>query len=117
MSQKDHLGDCEQLALLAVLRLGEGAHGAALQEELEVTAGREASISAIYITLTRLEGKGMVSSWLGEKSEVRGGKARRFFRVEPAGLGALERSRARLLQMWDGVEDAIDAAGPQTSQG
>ena len=111
MSKGDRLGEFEQLALLAVVRLGEDAHGAAIQEELERTAGRSASISAIYITLTRLEGKGLVESWLGEPSEVRGGKARRHFRVRPRGLEVLHRSRQGLLRMWDGVEGALEQAG------
>lgn len=50
----------------------------------------------------------MVSSWLGEPTEVRGGKARRYFRVEPAGIIALHESRARLLSMWDGLEADLD---------
>ena len=112
MSKKDHLGEFEQLALLAALRLGEGAHGAAIQEELERTAGREASISAIYITLTRMESKGWIETWLGAPDEVRGGKARRFYRVREAGVQALNASRSRLLAMWDGVEDALDLPTP-----
>lgn len=111
MGKGDRLGEFEQLALLAVLRLGERAHGAGIQAELERTAGRDASISAIYITLTRLEGKGMVASWLGEPDEVRGGKARRFFRVEPAGALALSRSRGQLLRMWDGLEARVESLG------
>ena len=111
MGKGDRLGEFEQLALLAVMRLGAEAHGASIQEELERTAGRSASISAIYITLTRLEGKGMVKSWLGQPEEVRGGKARRHFRVEPAGALALNESREKLLRMWDGLEGELDALG------
>lgn len=111
MSKDDRLGEFEQLALLAVMRLGDDAHGASIQRELEATAGREASISAIYITLTRMEKKGLVGSWLGEPSDVRGGKARRHFRVEPAGALALDRSRASLLKMWKGIEGQIADAG------
>ena len=114
MAKGDRLGEFEQLALLAVLRLGDQAHGAGIQAELEQTAGRDASISAIYITLTRLEGKGMVTSWLGEPAEVRGGKARRFFQVEPAGALALDRSRGQLLKMWDGLEARMESPGGGT---
>lgn len=110
MGDANRLGEFEQLALLAVMRLGAEAHGAGVQAELEETAGREASISAIYITLTRLEGKGMVRSWMGEPSEVRGGKARRHFEVTPAGAAALNRARSRLLSMWQGLEARLDDA-------
>jgi len=111
VGKADHLGEFEQLALLAVMRLGDDAYGAAIQRELESTAGREASISAIYITLTRLQDKGLVRSWMGEPTDSRGGKARRFFGVEPAGMVALNRSRDRLLSMWDGLESTLEATG------
>ncbi len=111
MSKRDNLGEFEQLALLAVMRLGDEAYGARIQEELDGRVARSASISAIYITLTRLEGKGLVSSWMGEPTEVRGGKARRYFRVELAGIAALHGARARLLSMWEGLETRIDAEG------
>lgn len=104
MAKANHLGEFEQLALLAVLRLGDDAYGARIQEVLEERAGREASVSAIYITLTRLAEKGLVTSWMGEPSEVRGGKARRYFRVDPAGVEALDEARLRLRRMWDGLE-------------
>lgn len=110
MGDANRLGEFEQLALLAVMRLGADAHGAGVQAELEETAGREASISAIYITLTRLEAKGMVRSWMGEPSEVRGGKARRHFEVTPTGAAALNRARSRLLSMWRGLEARLDDA-------
>lgn len=109
-SKSDHLGEFEELALLAVMRLGDSAYGAPIQRELESTAGRTASISAIYITLMRLEGKGLVSSWMGAPTDERGGKARRFFEVRPAGVAALGRARSRLMAMWSGLEDVLDAA-------
>ena len=82
-----------------------------LREELSAQAGREATVSSIYITLTRLEAKGMVRSWMGEPTQVRGGKARRFFQVEARGLAALNQARDRLLAMWEGVQTASEGSG------
>jgi PadR family transcriptional regulator PadR len=111
MTKQENLGEFEQLTLLAVLRLGKDAYGARIREELRDQAGREASVSSIYITLTRLEAKGMVTSWMGEPTQVRGGKARRFFRVEPAGMTSLSQARERLLAMWDGVRAVSEGGG------
>lgn len=108
MGKTEHLGEFEQLALLAVLRLGGDAYGARIQDELESRAGRGASVSSIYITLTRLEAKGLVSSWMGPPGEGRRGKPRRYFRVEAPGLSALNQSRNRLLGMWEGVESVLE---------
>lgn len=106
---QERLGEFEQFALLAVMRLGDDAYGATIQEELEVRAGREASISQIYITLTRLETKGLVTSLMGEPEPIRGGKARRYFTVTPSGVVALNQARRSLVSMWDGLEGELEA--------
>ena len=108
MGKNEHIGAFEQLALLAVMRLDDEAYGAKIQEELDRIGGRSAAISTIYITLTRLEAKGMVTSSMGASSEVRGGRPRRYFRIEPAGLIALREARATLLSMWDGLEEQFE---------
>jgi len=110
MAKNDNLGEFEQLALLAVMRLGDEAYGARIQEELDGTAQRTAAISSIYITLTRLESKGMVHSWMGSPTSERGGKPRRYFRIEPAGAAALRDARERLLSMWTGLEKELESA-------
>jgi DNA-binding PadR family transcriptional regulator len=111
VGKTDHLGEFEQLVLLAVMRLGDEAYGANIQQVLEQHGDREASISAIYITLTRLEDKGMVTSTMGSPEAIRGGKRRRYFALDPAGVAALNDARGRLLAMWSGLEREIDAAG------
>ena len=110
MSKTDHLGEFEQVALLAVMRLGDEAYGARIQAALESTVGRQASISAIYITLTRLEKKGLVSSTMGKPESVRGGKRRRYFSIQAAGILALNDARQHLLAMWDGLENDLERA-------
>ena len=97
------LGDLEELVLLAVLRLGEGAWGARIQQELEERAARSVSIGTVYVTLMRLEEKGLARSWMGKPSGERGGKARRHFEVRPEGVLALEASRAVRERMWQGL--------------
>jgi DNA-binding PadR family transcriptional regulator len=111
MGKQEHLGEFEQLTLLAVLRLGDEAYGARIRDELKERAGREASVSSIYITLTRLEAKGMVTSRMGEPTQIRGGKARRYFRLEPPGMRALDQARERLMAMWEGVRTASEGSG------
>jgi PadR family transcriptional regulator, regulatory protein PadR len=100
-----HLGDLEELVLLAVLRLGKDAHGARIRRELKERAGRSASVSTIYVTLMRLEEKGYARSWKGEPTAERGGKAKRHYEVAPAGVEALEQVRDVRERMWDGVPE------------
>ena len=97
------LGDLEELVLLAVLRLGGNAWGARIQQELEERAGRSVTIGTVYVTLMRLEEKGLARSWMGEPTGERGGKARRHFEVRPEGVEALVATRAVRERMWAGL--------------
>lgn len=101
MGKGEHLGEAEHLILLAVWGLGPDADGPAIRDEVESRTGREMTLSAIYVTLVRLEKKGLVSSRLGDPTPVRGGKARRWFTVEPSGIRALEVARSRIDRMWE----------------
>lgn len=107
MGTRPNLGAFEQLVMLSVLRLtarGEDAYGMTVRRELAATAERPVTIGSVYGTLERLQDKGLVTSWHGEPDPVRGGRARRFFRVEPEGEAALSDARAMMARMWDGVQ-------------
>ena len=95
--------------MLAVLRLGGDAYGGRIQRELEQTVGRTVSISTVYVTLDRLDQKGMVRSWLSDPTPVRGGKSKRYYGITQTGLEALESARDELLRMWEGVDPAFKA--------
>ena len=96
-----HLGDLEELVLLAVMRLGEEAHGGTIRGALKRLARRSTSISTIYVTLTRLEEKGYARSWKGEPTAERGGKAKRHYAVTPAGIEVLRHVREVRERMWE----------------
>jgi len=114
MPKGDYLGDFEQLVVLAVMRLGDGAYGMTVRRELEETADRRVSLGAIYATLDRLEDKGMVTSFLGAPGKARRGRAKRFFKVRAAGVKALQASLASLDRMRQGV-DKLDPMSGVTS--
>ena len=103
MAKGSHLGELEELVLLAVRRLGEHADGGKVRAELAEQARRKVSVSTIYVTLMRLEEKGHVHSWKGEPTRERGGKAKRHYELTPEGLEALERVRAVRNRMWEGA--------------
>jgi DNA-binding PadR family transcriptional regulator len=90
MSDRQLLGEVEQLVLLAILRVGEGAYAVPIRQELEQHGGVSLSRGTIYVTLDRLERKGLVSSAFDDPTPEPGGKARRMFRIERAGLAALK---------------------------
>ena len=107
MSDPTRIGDFEQLVLLAILRLGDEAHGIRLRELLEEEAERPVSRGALYKTLERMEEKGLTSWAVSDSTPERGGIPRRCFSVSPAGVEALRHSRRILMGMWDGLEQAL----------
>jgi DNA-binding PadR family transcriptional regulator len=109
---RDTLGQLELLLMLAVARLGDEAYGGGIQKMLEETAGRSATIATIYVTLVRLEKKGYVSSRREGPTPVRGGKAKRYFRLTPRGIDALKEAHATLERMWRPVSRLSEFKAP-----
>lgn len=88
----DYLGEFELLVMLAVLRLGTNGYGMTIRREIEDVAKRSASLGAVYTTLERLEDKGFLSSAVGETTEERGGRAKKYFKVTASGATAVKSS-------------------------
>lgn len=103
MAKGDYLGEFELIVLLALLRLGRNAYGMTVRREIEERTGRPVSIGAVYATLDRLETKRYVSSSVSDPTPERGGRAKRFFKIETNGTGALRRSQEALRKMTDGL--------------
>lgn len=103
MAKHGVLGGLELLVLLALIRIGDEAYGVPIADEIEASSGRGVSIGSIYITLDRLERKGLVSSTLGEPTAARGGRAKTYFRVTAAGLREVRHARRTLIRLWQGV--------------
>lgn len=111
MRKHRYLGQLEQMALLAVARLGDGAYGRSIQEELKARTGRRVSHGAAYITLERLEEKGFLTSTTGNSAAGRGGRPKRYYQVTPAGAQALQEARAALESLWEGMGEALEDFG------
>ncbi len=103
----DHLGDIEQLVLLALLRLGPNAYGVPIAEEIAGQAGRDIGIGTIYKALTRLEAKGLVAARLGDPTPERGGRRKRFYELTGAGKRALAASLGAIHRLSAGVEHLL----------
>ena len=100
----DSLGQFEQLVLTAVLTLGQDAYGVSIHRKVEELAKPKAvSLGAVYVTLDRLEDKGLLGSWLSEPTAERGGRAKRCYRLQALGERALQESAVTAKRIWDGV--------------
>ena len=103
------LGELEQLVLLALIRLGNGAYGAAILNEIRGRTGRDVSTGGIYMTLGRMEKKKMIASYVGLPTHQRGGRRRRHFLIDKDGERALGRAYRSLRAMNEGIETKLAA--------
>jgi PadR family transcriptional regulator PadR len=104
---REHLGELEQIVLLAVLRLGDEAYGVPIRSEIEQRTGRSLTVGALYRTLDRLEAKGYVTSRFSDPTPERGGRSKRYFKVRPVAVRMLRTSRNALEAMWEGLEPQV----------
>lgn len=98
------LGTFEQAVLLAIIRLGDKAYGRAILQEIEKRLAREVAAGAVHATLERLENKGLVKSHLGSGTTIRAGRPRRYYRLQPSGLSALNDARGAVEDLWRGLK-------------
>jgi len=104
---RNTLGELEHLILVAVLRLGDEAYGAAIIHEVEARTGRDVSHAASYIAMQRLERKGMLRGRTEPENAGRSGRARRYFTVTDKGLAKLRDSATALFGIWQGVDPEL----------
>lgn len=97
---KEYLGEFEELVLTMVAALQEDAYGAAISEEIETRLKREVNLSAVHVTLYRLEDKGYIKSSLGGGTKERGGRRKRIFNITSAGMAMLRAMKESRVELW-----------------
>ncbi len=97
---KGYLGEFEELVLLTIASLGDQAYGVAIKEDIEKRSDRSISIGALHSTITRLEEKSFIKSWLGEPTQERGGRRKRFFELTHQGKVALHNVKDLRDDLW-----------------
>jgi PadR family transcriptional regulator, regulatory protein PadR len=98
-----YLGEFEEIVLLTVAVLGEGAYGLSITNKLDEQSGRTVSLSAVHAALHRLEEKGMLSSYLGDATNERGGRRKRLFSVTALGSRTLHEIRSVRESLWGSI--------------
>jgi PadR family transcriptional regulator, regulatory protein PadR len=97
---KEYLGEFEELVLTMVAALQEDAYGAAISEEIETRLKREVNLSAVHVTLYRLEDKGYIKSSMGGGTNERGGRRKRIFTITSAGMAMLKAMKESRIELW-----------------
>ena len=97
---KGFIGEFEELVLLTIANLGPEAYGVAIMEDITTRANRKLSIGALHSTLTRLEEKGYITSFLGEPTSERGGRRKRYFELTQSAIGELNNMKSLRDDLW-----------------
>ena len=106
MARPDSIGQFEQLVLTAILTLDDDAYGVTIHSRVqELARSKAVSLGAVYVTLDRLEDKGLVASWLSDPTPDRGGRAKRCYRLKALGERALKESALTAKRIWDGIAE------------
>jgi PadR family transcriptional regulator PadR len=103
-----YLGEFEYAVMLSVLHLDEDAYAVPIRELIEQRTGRPVARGALYTGLDRLESKGCLKSRMGDPTDERGGKARRYFSVTAAGMKALRATHESLTNLTRGLESQLE---------
>lgn len=98
--QKEYLGEFEELVLTITAVLGEEAYGNAIVKEIEEKTGRSVNLSAVHVTLYRMEDKGYVKSEMGGVTQSRGGRRKRIFTVTNSGMEMLQTLKSQREILW-----------------
>jgi PadR family transcriptional regulator, regulatory protein PadR len=102
---REALGQFELMVLLAILRVGEGAYGVPIANELHKATGRGVLLGSVYAALDRLEAKKLVTSTMGDPTPERGGRAKRYFTVSAKGVREVRETRRVLATLWNGLPE------------
>jgi PadR family transcriptional regulator, regulatory protein PadR len=97
---KEYLGEFEELVLMMVGALQEDAYGAAIADEIESRLKRDVNLSAVHVTLYRLEDKGYIRSSLGGATKERGGRRKRIYTITSAGVAMLRAMKEARIDLW-----------------
>jgi len=107
-AEQQTIGEFEQMILLAILQRKEDAYGVTIHEEIARHTPRPVARGAVYMTLDRLEKKGLLKSTLSDPTAERGGRAKRCYLLTKSAVQALKASRRTLLSLWNGLEPLLE---------
>ena len=105
MGSTNLISNFELMVMLALIRSGDKAYGVPITEEIERQSGHDIAVGSVYAALERLEGRGLITSKIGEPTAERGGRAKRYFKATPKGLKEIRETRRTLVNLWKNLPE------------
>jgi DNA-binding PadR family transcriptional regulator len=103
MANPNTISNFELMVMLALVRLGDEAYGVPISEEIEAHSGHDVAVGSVYAALERLQGRGLVTSRMGEPTAARGGRAKRYFKITGKGAKVVQDTQRTLTRLWNGL--------------
>jgi PadR family transcriptional regulator PadR len=105
--KKYHLGEFEELVMIAIAILTNNAYSVAIKDEIESRMTRTVSMGALHTALRRMEDKGYLRSFSGEVTEDRAGRPRQYFEITAMGKKALQYTKATRDELWQAIPKTV----------
>ena len=99
----EKIGEFEELVLLVIAALMEKAYSVAICDELSEKAERRVKLGVVHSVLNRLEKKGLIASHLGDPTNERGGRRKRFYQLTALGASAIKESKEVRDRLWEAI--------------
>lgn len=88
--------------LLTIWDMKDDAYLVGIRNKINEITGKELTIGAIHIPLTKLEQEGIITSQMGEATSKRGGRRKRIYSITAKGIEVLKESRRNQNVFWEG---------------
>jgi len=98
----------EEGVLLTILKLKDDAYIVSIKDQLERFTGKKLSFGALYVSLNRLIKYRYLEIHIGESSSVRGGRAKKYYRLTKDGILALKDIQLLQRLMWKDFDNLAD---------
>lgn len=105
MGSSNLISNFELMVMLALIRCEDEAYGVPITQEMECHSARDIAVGSVYAALERLEGRGLITSKIGEPTAERGGRAKRYFKPTPKGLKEIRETRRTLVNLWNNLPE------------
>ena len=98
----------DEILMLAILRLRDEACGVSIIQEVLIRTGKRLTFGSLWVSLDILFKRGLINKRMADPTPERGGRAKRFFQVEPAGITSVKESRNALVSMWEDLDPVLE---------
>ena len=90
----------EEMVLLAIINLRDGAYLIAIYDYLSEVVGGNLSLTSVHLPLSRLEKHGLIAAEMGGATAVRGGRRKKFYSITSFGWEILEEHKRINDRLW-----------------